>query len=86
VPGCPDHSKIATMDFESNTDSNFGCAVNSNLAAMVARPEDLIHGRDGTTLTDPAVSTKAIETFRKAPNTGTQKLQSQSTTQSVGGN
>jgi pilus assembly protein CpaD len=86
VPGCPDHSRQATPDYSNNTNSNFGCALNSNLAAMVARPEDLIHGRDGTTLTDPAVSTKAIETFRKAPNTGTQKLQSQSTTQSVGGN
>jgi pilus assembly protein CpaD len=87
VPGCPDHSKIATIDFEGNTDSNFGCALNSNLAAMVARPEDLIHGRSDGDVVDSAVATKAIETFRKMPNTGQQELKSQSTTQAVtGGN
>ena len=26
--------------------SNYGCAVNSNLAAMIANPEDLVHGRE----------------------------------------
>jgi pilus assembly protein CpaD len=81
VPGCPDHSREATPDFSNNTNSNFGCSVNSNLAAMVARPEDLIHGQDGTDIADPAVSSKAIQTFRAAPNTGKQALPSQSTTQ-----
>ena len=28
--------------------SNFGCAVNGNLAAMVANPSDLVHGREGS--------------------------------------
>lgn len=85
VPGCPDHSKIPTTDFESNTDSNFGCAINSNLAAMVARPEDLVRGQNGVEVADPAVAAKAIETFRKAPNTGEQQLKTQSTTQGVTG-
>jgi len=86
VPGCPDHSKIPTTDFESNTDSNFGCAVNTNLAAMIARPEDLIHGRSNG-MTDAAVAAKAIKTFRDMPNTGKQELKSQSTTSGVtGGN
>jgi len=85
VPGCPDHSKIATMDFESNTDSNFGCAINTNLAAMVARPEDLVRGQSGTGVVDSAVATKAIQTFREAPNTGKQELKSQSTTSGVSG-
>ena len=35
-------------DFDNRSMSNFGCAVNSNLAAMVANPEDLIHGREGS--------------------------------------
>jgi pilus assembly protein CpaD len=87
VPGCPDHSKIATIDFESNTDSNFGCAVNSNLAAMVANPEDLIHGQSGDGVIDSAVAAKAIKTFRDKPNTGAGDLKTQSTTQGVtGGN
>jgi pilus assembly protein CpaD len=85
VPGCPDHSRQATPDFSNNTNSNFGCAINSNLAAMVARPEDLIRGQSGTAITDPAVSTKAIQTFREAPNTGKQPLPSQTTTQAPTG-
>ena len=85
VPGCPDHSKIPSIDFENNTDSNFGCAVNGNLAAMVARPEDLVRGQSGTDVVDPAVATKAIQTFREMPNTGKQELKSQSTTQAVTG-
>jgi pilus assembly protein CpaD len=85
VPGCPDFSRQATPDFNENTNSNFGCAVNSNLAAMVARPEDLVHGQSGTDVADPDVASKAIETFRKAPNTGAQELKTQSTTQAVTG-
>lgn len=86
VPGCPDHSRQATPDNDNAVNSNFGCATNTNLAAMVARPEDLIEGQSGSGITDPQVSNKAIETFRKAQNTGaTGDLKSQSTTQSVNG-
>ncbi|MGN6374997.1 MAG: CpaD family pilus assembly protein [Sphingomonas sp.] len=85
VPGCPDHSRIASPDNDNNVDSNFGCATNSNIAAMVANPEDLIHGRSATDVADPAVSSKAIETFRKAPNTGAGELKQQSTTQGASG-
>lgn len=85
VPGCPDHSKNPTLDFESNTGSDFGCAINSNLAAMVARPEDLVRGQSGSSTVDSAVATKAIETFRKKANTGDAELKSQSTTQAVSG-
>lgn len=87
VPGCPDHSRDPAMDFESNTDSNFGCAINTNLAAMVANPEDLIHGQSGGGVIDSAVAAKAIKTFRDKPNTGAGDLKTQSTTQGVtGGN
>lgn len=85
VPSCPDHSRIPTTDFENNTDSNFGCATNTNLAAMVARPEDLVRGQSGNDVVDPAVATKAIQTFRDMPNTGKQELKSQSTTSGVTG-
>ncbi len=33
-------------NYNNRSMSNFGCGVNSNLAAMVANPEDLIHGRE----------------------------------------
>lgn len=70
VPGCPDWSRDSSNDFESHTSSNFGCAGNANLAAMVARPEDLVRGAGGATVNDPASSFKAIDNYRKAPATG----------------
>lgn len=70
VPGCPDWS--ANSDFNPNNglSSNYGCAVNSNLAAMVANPEDLLHGADSTGSTVTMSSNKAIEAYRKAQPTG----------------
>lgn len=70
VPGCPDFSRNEGTEFDSNTSSNQGCSLNSNLAAMVARPEDLVHGQADRQVNDAAVSAKAIEAFRKAPTTG----------------
>lgn len=69
VPGCPDYSRNSSQEYDSNTSSNFGCATNGTLAAMIARPEDLLHGQsdDGT---DPTRSSKAIEAFRKAAPSG----------------
>lgn len=69
VPGCPDWSRNASNEFENSTSSNFGCAINASLAAMVASPEDLVHGHavDGT---DPTRSVRAIEAFRKAAPPG----------------
>jgi pilus assembly protein CpaD len=69
VPGCPDYSHMQP-DFEASTSSNFGCASNSNLAAMVARPEDLVRGQPGAETSDPVSGTKAIDVYRKAPPTG----------------
>src|SRR5262245_16427233 len=49
VPDCPnwseDGSDPATADL---TSSNYGCAMNTNLAAMVANPDDLVLGQDGS--------------------------------------
>jgi len=77
VPGCPDYSRNPTPNYKNSTSSNYGCAVNSNIAAMVARPDDLVRGQPGTISADPAVSAKAIQTFRKAPNTGAGGLKSE---------
>jgi pilus assembly protein CpaD len=59
--------------------SNFGCGVNSNLAAMVANPEDLIHGREGSAVVDAQTASKAVATYRAAPPTGTKGLTEEST-------
>lgn len=48
VPNCPNWSKTTEANFNSSTHPNYGCAVNSNLAAMVADPEDLVRGREST--------------------------------------
>lgn len=79
VPHCPDWSRDATNEFEANTSSNYGCAVNSNLAAMVANPADLVRGAPGTETTDTALSYKAIDTYRKKAPTGAGGLTATST-------
>lgn len=70
VPGCPDWSAKSDINYANGVYPNYGCAINSNLAAMVANPEDLIKGQEGTGETLVATSTKAIETYRTAQPTG----------------
>ncbi len=70
VPGCPNWSVPSNPNFQNRTMSNYGCAVNSNLAAMVANPEDLFHGREGTGVGDAATATKAVELYRNSEPTG----------------
>lgn len=79
VPGCPDYSRTGTVEFEGNTTSNHGCAVNANLASMVARPEDLVRGRPGTSTSDPVTSSKAVQALRRTVNSGSNGLKSEST-------
>ncbi len=79
LPGCPDWSRPATPEFTGSTMSNYGCATNGALAAMVADPNDLVHGRDSNGPADPTLSAKAIKTFRDAQPTGTRGLKVEST-------
>jgi pilus assembly protein CpaD len=48
VPNCPNWTKTTEANYNSSNHPNYGCAVNSNLAAMVADPEDLVRGREST--------------------------------------
>jgi len=70
VPGCPDWSEQFASNMENATADGYGCAVNGNLAAMVADPEHLLQGAEGTGETVVMSSTKAIETYREAAPTG----------------
>lgn len=79
VPGCPNWSEPASPNYQNRMSSNFGCAVNGNLAAMVANPTDLIHGQEAGGVVDPATSAKAINVYRSRPATGSGGLQSVST-------
>jgi pilus assembly protein CpaD len=84
VPGCPDWATKYSANIVNATSSNYGCATNSNLAAMVADPNDLIKGarNEGS---DPAAATRPINTFRTKPQTGVGDLKASSTSGSNGG-
>jgi pilus assembly protein CpaD len=75
VPNCPNWSSPSQPNYNNRTMSNFGCGVKSDLAAMVANPEDLIHGRESTDLGNNTAGTKAVNLYRSAPPTGTKGLQ-----------
>ena len=79
VPYCPNWSLPAQPNPQNRNMSNFGCSVNSNLAAMVANPQDLVHGREGTGVGDSLTASKAIGSYRKAEPTGSKGLQDIST-------
>ncbi|HEX8653681.1 MAG TPA: CpaD family pilus assembly protein [Allosphingosinicella sp.] len=73
VPNCPNwEDQFGGL---SATSPNFGCAVNSNLAAMVADPNDLVLGQTDSGTGDPRATSRAIRTYRDAPPTGTRGLQ-----------
>lgn len=79
VPGCPDWSTTSDSNPLNATSSSYGCAVNGNLAAMVANPEHLVKGAEGTGETVVMSSTKAIETYRSKAPTGAADLKASST-------
>lgn len=70
VPGCPDWSDHLASNLDNATADGFGCAINGNLAAMVADPQHLLHGAEGTGETTVMSSTKAIQTYRAQDPTG----------------
>jgi len=75
VPNCPNWSRPSEPDYNNRSMSNYGCALNTDLAAMVASPEDLIHGREGSGVGDPSTGSKAVIYYRTTPPTGTKGLQ-----------
>lgn len=76
VPGCPDWRSKQESDMVGGASSNFGCATNGNLAAMVANPEDLVRGESTNSDLRTATSTRAIETYRAKAPTGAGDLKS----------
>ena len=70
VPHCPDLATKSETNFNNGTSSNYGCAVNSNLAAMVANPDDLLTGAHGRTMTTADTTDKAIWMHQAATPTG----------------
>ena len=64
VPSCPDNRTTHGQNFNAGNNSNYGCAINSNLAAMVADPEDLVRGRDNKRL-DSNSGNAAVNAYKK---------------------
>lgn len=64
---CPDWSQSQTQNYKNEVHSNFGCATNTNTAAQLAYPHDLVegHGTDGP---DTETSTHVIERYRAPDN------------------
>lgn len=79
VPNCPDWSRHASPEFVGSGMSNYGCAENTNLAAMVANPEDLVRGQDPASTVDASTAGKAIKSWRAAAPTGEKGLKDEST-------
>ena len=75
VPGCPiwEDPQINAIN---STPTNFGCAVNSNLASMIADPNDLVLGQTGSDEADGATAAKAIKLYRETAPTGAKGLSS----------
>ena len=76
VPGCPNWDRPGGP---SAISSNYGCALNTNIAAMVADPADLVLGQEGSASGDAATASKAIRVYREAVPTGTKGLQDNKT-------
>lgn len=70
VPGCPDWSAKSDINYNNAASPGFGCATNSNMAAMVADPQDLLQGKKGDSETVIATSNKAISTYRETAPSG----------------
>lgn len=84
VDGCPSYTNPG-IDSPTRTDSNYGCATNSNLAAMIANPDDLVHGQEGVGRESAQTATRAVGSYRARVPTGSQPLPSTTTRGSGGG-
>jgi pilus assembly protein CpaD len=63
APACPDWSKPEPDEPNNRTSSNYGCATEANLAAMIVNPADLVKPKADTT-GDGAVLAKGVELYR----------------------
>lgn len=63
---CPDWSHSSVINYDNSPHSNYGCAVNTNMAQQLANPEDLSHGRDqdASHAPDTEITTRVVEQYR----------------------
>ncbi len=70
VPSCPNWKGTSDPNFGNKTSPNYGCATNTNLAAMIANPEDLVRGVAGNGSGDAASAAKGVNLYRTQKPTG----------------
>ena len=70
VPNCPNWSDQSKPNWGNNTMPSYGCGYNGNLAAMIADPNDLVWGREGTGYDNADTASRAIRSYRNAKPTG----------------
>ncbi len=70
VPGCADWSARSSVSLSNATSPNFGCAINGNLAAMIADPHDLMDGAHADATTDTTTASKAVASYRNSKPSG----------------
>ncbi|MBW6528916.1 CpaD family pilus assembly protein [Sphingomonas sp. RHCKR7] len=70
VTSCTAQSNRGLFNFDEHTSGDYGCAVNGNLAAMVANPTDLVRGVASDGNYDSATGVKAVAARRRAALTG----------------
>lgn len=80
VPNCPNWDRSSNFNYSGSTMSNYGCSINSNVASMIANPEDLIRGQSADGSGDPRTTSRAIDTYRESVPTGTEGLTNETTT------
>lgn len=80
VQDCPNWNSKSSTDFYNRTSSNYGCAVNGNLAAMVADPSDLVRGK-GATDNNAQHGARAVKSYRERELTGNGELRKNETSE-----
>lgn len=78
VSGCPAWRDRWQTSFVGAQADNYGCAMATNLAAMVADPQDLVRGRDTDTDLRTATGSRAIRTYQDQVPTGAGGLRAES--------
>jgi len=81
VPGCPAWKEKTDANLSNGTYSGYGCAINGNMAVMVADKEHLVRGASSNGETVVMSSTKAIDSYRGQKPTGEGGLKNNSTEQ-----
>jgi pilus assembly protein CpaD len=69
VPGCPIWED-PLIGQSSRTSTNYGCAINSNIAQMIADPNDLVLGQTGAVNRRDDAAAKAVKGYRERALSG----------------